>query len=349
MVWNGGMMKEEERMELSRKELKQKLDTIKHAIDYKSTYNYGQYVIIKDDRIAIYNGDLFLSAPFECDLNIAIPAREFLSFVNEVTEETISLERTDDATKLVAGRRKVSFFIPPDEEKLLNILPVLEGDLQKLPEDFFTKLATIENVVSKRKDVRIIGNFYVSGKRIVASDSYRFGWVELDDYLPIENDFFIYFTTAKLIKKNKMNWFNVDESYHFYTNDEGVILGVAEETGNYIDYQEIMNSETGKELVFPHEMVEDMKISSIFNTNINSLDKVVDISVFYDKIIVSGNNDVGSIELEYQFQNKEEVKISVHPGFFLEGLQNTRVAVFDETLNTLLFIAHEYRYIINTY
>lgn len=336
-------------MELDRKELKKALDTIKLAMDYKSIYNYGQYVIIKDERIAIYNGDLFLSTPFDCDLSIAVPAREFISFVTEVTEDTIIMLRTEDATELVAGRRRVSFFIPPDEKELLNTLPVFDGDFQKLPEDFFEKMGKIEAVVSKRKDVRIIANFYVSGKRIVANDSYRFGWVELDDYLPVENDFFIYFVTAKLLKKNKMVWFNVEENYHFYANDGGTMLGIAQESGSYTDYQEIMDSEDGKKLLFPNEMVEDMKISSIFNTNVNSLDKVVDISVLCDKIVVSGNNDVGSIELEYEFQNTEEAKISVHPGFFLEGLQNSQVAIFDETLETLLFIAPGYKYIINTY
>ena len=341
--------KKEKKVKLDRKELKKKLDLIRNAMDYKSIYNYGQYVIIKDDRIAIYNGDLFLSTPFECELNIAIPAREFISFVTEVTEDTITLERTKDATKISSGRRKVKFFIPPDEGELLDKLPVLNEDLKKLPDNFFIKLAKIEKVVSTRKDVRIIGNFYVNGKRIVASDSYRFGYVELDDYLPVEDDFFIHFVTAKLIKKNKMFWFNTDEAYHFFTNDEGTILGVAEEDGSYIDYQEVMDSETGKSLFFPNEMVEDMKISSIFNTNVNSLDKVVDISVLCDKIIVTGNNDVGSIELEYKFQNKEEAKMAVHPGFFLEGLQNSQVAIFDETLETLLFIGPGYKYIINTY
>jgi len=330
-----------------RTNLKEGLEKIERATSDNSTLPILKNCLIEDSDnkiiLSATNLEIAITNSISCKIiekgALTIPLNTFLSIINNLSEERITIEsennnliiKTSDYQAKIQGINKEEFPIIP---KISNNQNFIEFPSIILKETFESVIDSVQTSGSRPELNGILLNYQNMFLKIVATDSFRLSEKTLNSSFFKSNnqqEFKIIIPlktiseVIRLIKDpNSKTFLYLDPNQVLFKIDDTEIISRLID-GEFPDYQPIIPQNLDTEIIIKKDkLINALKLASVFTDRLNEvrisvLDNLKTISVS------SSNSSLG--ENEYLIPAKikgQKVKIAFNWRFLLEGLKNIK-------------------------
>lgn len=312
-------------------------------------------VYFKDNYIFAINDNSIITNEFKNELNCCVPIRLLLKILNNIKDEFIILEKTENWLVVKTKKHNIKLnIVQIDEDKYFGIMPEhTDTNYQNIPNDFFTGIEKSLFSVSDNSTAGAINCLFFDDGNWVSTDNYRITQYKLSgdvingtfllskknaiELLNLSNK--VCFVCFKIIENKWALFCDEDEKFKFF-----VLLNDIK----FPNYKQVFDNFVAKHKIkFPKELLEIVELNSIIsnNDNIFSSDEKITIELTDEKILCKSAGSIANNISELDFPgNKKHISFSPHPKFFLEILKNTNKMQLSNKL--LLFSSKKFRHII---
>lgn len=320
----------------SQENLKKSLSIVDKIISKNTTLPILNNILLKTEngrlKISATNLEIginyFIGAKIEEVGDIAVPARIFSDFINNLNEDKIILTTKNNILYINSSTYKTQIlgFNPQD----FPIIPKIKTDTKYSISAKIIKnsLATVFDSIAiseTRPELAGVFMYYKDGKiTFVATDSFRLTEKKTD--FNSQYRFSVILprsTVAELIRicgeiEDDVNISVQDNQISISNDDFELISRIID--GNYPDYIKIIPEHfLSKVLIKKGELEKNVRLAGLFSSNISD----IKLSIKEDKIEITGkNSDRGQIEINLPCLLKNEpFDISLNFHYFLDGLK----------------------------
>ncbi len=321
---------------VNQKNLKRSLGLIEKIVSRNPSLPILNNVLVKTDngmlRVSSTNLEIgincMIGAKIEEVGEIAIPARVSSDFINNISDEKITLHTKNNVLFINSDKYKTQIlgFDPKD----FPIIPKLkEGPVSVIPSKILRNmLYSVADSIAVSETRPELAGVYAdfSSKKVIfaATDSFRLSEVCLNTNNANQHSVIIPRNTViELIRITSEMDGDIeikigDNQISFYNNDFELISRLID--GNYPDYKKIIPGKfLSRALVQKIDLEKDIRLAGLFSSNISD----VKLSCSENSILLkSKNSDKGEIETTVPAMLKNDpFDISVNYRYLLDGLK----------------------------
>lgn len=287
----------------------------------------------------VTNNDLIsISVPMKTDFILSVPSKELLEIISSMSDIDLFLHIENDRLNLSCGKTKAairtfSFF----QEEI-----VLLKEFLPIPKDFLIGLDLCRFSASKDLSFDILGTINIDNKTITSSDNFRISQFTLEKNTKLN----INIPTKNItdLIKLPITSFRVENSWIQLKTDNNIIFSIRLIEGDYPKVDNFLKIENGRNINFPKELKNSVAISFILSEGEQDIDKRITIEVKKNKIVCIGQNEIGKIITEVDFESDKEFTFDVNPIFFMQILDTITSVTIGE--NKALFESENFKHIM---
>lgn len=324
------------RITVSQKNLKRALGLVEKIVSRNPSLPILNNILMKTDNGRLKISSTNLEVGINCIIGakidemggIAVPARVSSDFINNVSDERITLYTKNNILFINSDRYKTQIlgFDPKD----FPIIPkIKEGPVAVISSKILkSMLYSIADAIAISETRPELAGVYadISAKKITfaATDSFRLSEVNFDTKNTGQHSMIIPRNTVmELIRVTSDIERDIevkigDNQISFCNDDFELVSRLID--GNYPDYKKVMpNKFLSRVLVQKSDFEKDIRLAGLFSSNISD----VKLLCSKDSIIIkSKNSDKGEIETSVPAVLKNEpFEISVNYHYLLDGLK----------------------------
>lgn len=321
---------------VNQKNLKKSLGLVEKIVSRNPSLPILNNILIKTDngRLKISSTNLeigincMIGAKIEEVGEVAIPARVFSDFINNVLDEKVTLHTKNNILSINSNRYKTQILgfdskdfpiIPKIKEKSIAVIP------SKVLRNLLYSVADSITVSETRPELAGVYADFNSKKIILAAtDSFRLSEVSFNTKNTDQHNVIIPRNTVmELIRVTSDLDGDIeikigDNQISFSNNDFELVSRLID--GNYPDYKKVIPSKfLSRVLVQKDNLEKDIRLAGLFSSNIS------DIKLACSKnsiILKSKNSDKGEIETTIPAVLKNDpFEISINYHYLLDGLK----------------------------
>lgn len=329
-------------MKINRKELVKALEVVRPALASKEMIEQTTCFAFINNKVVTYNDEISISYPLEIELEGAVNAEEFYSFVKKVKGEEITFEIENEEILLKAGRSKAG--LRRQSEILLPLDEIAEVKRwNKLPDDFVKAVHFCMSACGRDMSKAISTCVHIKSDFVEGSDNIRLAGHSLSGKLKIKENILVPADTiSKIIKLIPIEFSTSEGWVHFKTSD-GAVISCRTFDGVYDDMSSFFEG-TGENITFPKEIISILERARIFSKREVSLDESVEILLTRNKIQIKSESASGWFKETAKTNYKgEELTFAIAPYVLVDILSETSKAVHDG--NRLIFEGDGWKYI----
>ena len=321
---------------VNQKNLRKALGLVEKIVSRNPSLPILNNVLIKTDngrlRISSTNLEIGINCMIGAKIDevgeIAIPARVSSDFINNVSDEKVTLHTKNNILFINSDKYKTQIlgFDPKD----FPIIPKLkEGPVtvisSKILRNMLYSVADAIAVSETRPELAgVYANLSAKKLTFAATDSFRLSEVNFDAKISGQHSVIIPRNTVmELIRITSDIDGDIevkigDNQVSFYNNDFELVSRLID--GNYPDYKKVIPSKfLSRMLVQKGDLEKDIRLAGLFSSNISD----VKLLCSKDAIVIrSKNSDKGEIETTVPAVLKNDpFEISVNYHYLLDGLK----------------------------
>jgi hypothetical protein len=320
-------------------ELKATLDKIKPAIKQNDISEFGQYIYITNGHFVSYNGAICVLTKTDLDLDVALPANEFLQFTNRITAKEISFE-VGDTIEIKSGRAKANFAVNSDILKRVDKLNInVPSEFKPLPEDFIKGVKLVRHSVGADKTQEHLTYLKVEGNTLASTDNFRVSEYTMESEMQAMK---LPQAVLEHLIKYDFTDYQVDGNVAYFKDGETYFMTRLGEV-EFVEYEYLFDVE-GVDFVFPDNILNMLSVANITTDGFADIDKTVTIKIKDGIITISSKNDIGSVEIDETVDTKVEASMIVNSQFIEDILNVTKKAVISE--NLILFKTEKLKQVV---
>lgn len=307
-------------MKVNRTEFQAKLNLLRPGLADKEIISQSASFVFHANRIYTYNDMVAVSVPFESDLEGAVPGEALIQLLDKMTQETITVNMTDDqftvqALNVAAGLRiEKEISLPVDELET-------PAEWKKLPADFSTALRFCMFSTSSDTSKPVLTCVHINDNFIESCDNYR----ATRYFVPEKGmaNLLIPQSSATELLKYKASKYGVTEGWaHFEA--EGVVFSCRTYAEEYPDVGPLFKVK-GKKVSLPEGIDTALERAAIFTSMRKAVDETATLAMGDSVLTITGMGDGGwykeKLKVDY---HGESIKFSVNPHFLKEAIPLTR-------------------------
>lgn len=324
------------RVTVNQKNLKRALGMVEKIVSRNPSLPILNNVLVKTDngrlRISSTNLEVGINCMIGAKIDevgeIAIPARVSSDFINNVSDEKVTLHTKNNILFINSEKYKTQIlgFDPKD----FPIIPRIKNESvavvpSKILRNMFYAVADAMALSETRPELAgVYADFSSKKTTFAATDSFRLSEVGLNAKNTGQHSIIIPRNTVmEMIRITNDIDGDVevkigDNQISFYNNDFELISRLIE--GNYPDYKKVMPSNfLSRVLVQKGDLEKDIRLAGLFSSNISD----VKLACSKDSILLkSKNSDKGEIETTVPAVLKNDpFEVSVNYRYLLDGLK----------------------------
>lgn len=327
-------------MKIKTEILKKSIEKMKPAFQKGMLTEFGQYLFISNKQLLAYNDAVCVIAPLDTELEVALPADEFMQFVQKTKSKEIEFT-VDESIVIKAGRAKANFAKNDDVlERIKDLNIYAPSELVKLPTDFIEGMKLVRHSVSKDKTERYMTYIKVSGNKLASTDNFRISEYVMSGEM---EDMFIPQDVLSHMIKYEFTEYKKFEGIAYFRDADDVYFATRLGETEFVEYEYLLDVE-GESFSFPKNTLDMLALASITTDGAISIDKTVRIAIGEGKLKISSENDVGKVEVDESVESEINATILVSPEFMQDVLRTTRDCVISE--NLILFKTDNFKQVI---
>lgn len=335
---------------VSREKLLGALRLVRSGIPSVAMLEQTDHFLFYPDRVVSCGGRMIVVAPLVTGLDkYSVPADKLYKVIDKLAakELKIGLKKKQLVFEGKSEALGLSYIHGGQVFEAFESLELDELKWKKLPDHFLTAVKFCRFCVSKDTSRPELMCVYFNGVDVFSSDKYRVSWYkgeqECSEIL-LQN---IIFPALLLCSPTK---YCQAKGTVFFKNDEGVILGCAEMTGEFVDAQSIFPKKKGQELKLPLEKLHNMlqKVVVLLDDEF-LLDREVEIRVSTGKMTCyAQRGDVGWFKEKAEMKGELEICFTVNPDFLVQAIDHSAKFYFiDEGRIELTADKGRFRHVIS--
>jgi DNA polymerase III sliding clamp (beta) subunit (PCNA family) len=313
---------------INRKDLLTVCKTVMSGVAIRELIPQSSCFVFKEGNVYTFNDEIAVNCPIEAGFEGAVPAKEFLAFINKVKAETISLSISNNELIMAGSKAKAGL-------RLEQTLTLSLADIGKpeewieLPSPFNKAMGVCLFSASKDATKEILMNIHVNGQFIESSDNYRFSRYDMGKAAAksFPDNLLIPASAAKEIIGHEPTEYAVTPGWLHFRNADNVTFSCRTVTEDYPDFTPFLECE-GDELEFPESLSEIMD-----RANILSDGERISIILEEDFLTVTTENQAGWFEESIETKYKgEDTEFEIQPDFMKALLQYKGVATIGDKM-----------------
>lgn len=321
-------------------ELKKMVALLKPAIKNNDIAEFGQFVFFTKDMMFVYNGAVAVIVKQENDGEFAVPAEEFVKFVDKLKADTTTIE-IGDTIVIKSGRSKAEFTLNDTILQKAKNLGVLSNETyKKLPSDFLEALKLCQYSVSADNIYRNLSFVSIDGDTMASTDNYRISEFVMSEKM---ENVMIPANAIKYLLSYNVTEYSVNNGVAHFKNDDDVYFVTRLGQEEFPEYKAFLEVE-GDTVELPANIIEMVETAAITTESIIDIDKSIVMEAMDGTLSISSQNDVGKILVDSEIDYKDEFRVVINPLFVKDILNITRNITVGE--NRVLFELKNFRHIV---
>jgi len=278
-------------MKINKEILQKALETVKPGLSNKEMIEQSTSFCFLNGRVITYNDEISISMPIsELELEGAVNANEFYSFVNKVQVEELDLEVVENELICRAGKSKAGLILQSEIK-----LPISEiGEITKwkaLPMQFLKAISFTMGATSRDMSRPILTCVHINKETIEAADNYRLAIYTLEKPIPI-SEFLLPANSCGNVLKFQPTEIAEGKGWVHFKNKDKAVLSCRIFEEKYVNLKSIAAIE-GEDLIFPKELSTILDRAGIFSKRDSILDETVTITLESGKLQVQSTSASG--------------------------------------------------------
>lgn len=320
-------------MKIARRELLNKLELCKLALDNRVLYVEGSDTYLAEDgKLFAYNDRELMALPFLDGLSFCVKANDFHKVVAKLSEDEVDIEVKNEKVVLKSGKTRSTI-----SQVINNLYAFITGvyddatmDWQDLPKDFLVALHTVH--IADMSNSRIAG-VYLTSNKMTNSDGKYVASIGLSSNY--ESFWFSPSAIAGLSKLENVEKFCFQMDWMFFKTTDGTVFACRSLNQKSYPIDKIdkavetiqkcegdIGSFTIPESLNIFDVIERLKLFAIEDGHMH----VASVSLSADQIVFSSQNNRGdNIDIiECSSEIKEPLAFIFPIRLFESGLEHTR-------------------------
>ena len=346
---------------VNRNTLVEILSNFSFALDKKNISHSGEFIFF-EDRVHVYNGEIYISCPFKLGMNFSVDGFILLKVLKSFIEKFVWMKINGSNLEIFSeqAKAKVSFVdikdIAPSVIKDVKGFYLEKAKWEELPQSILEGLYLCG--FSTSQDLTR-GNLYcvnVEKNVVLSTDDLRLSrYVFKEELKGKKEKWLIPFNYVDLFSKYKFsNYCEFDTTWLSFKGEGEVIFALCKLKGTHLENVDSffsMKKKNMEKIKFPNEML------SFLDLVVGLIDEDLD----YDKIIKLVSKDgkmVFILDREFLYKERAfeieegkniEFEFLVNPIFLKQILSRGSEFFFDKEKNHLHFYSDNFSHILSLY
>lgn len=337
-------------MKVNRKELVDILSALRPGLEKKEIVQQTCHFIFFKDEIAVYNGSVCISFPFESETEFSVKGEEFFRLINGIPDEEIDLIIKNKTIQVLSENTSSKMALLSEE---LNILPekikLLEEKMSKwkvLPTNFLEALSLCYFSASPDLTKGVKACVCLLGDKCYATDTYRASLYEMNSV--VEDDFNIPARTVMELIKFPVIEYCLSNNWLCFRTEEGLIFSCSHIEGQLpIDKIDklLEELETLSVTEIPQELKQTITEVMMLASDDSHIGKNILISLGENKLLVKAQNELGYVEknIEVDYEN-DPLAFATNSNFILQILEKSNEMYVGE--KSLFFAIPNFKHVM---
>lgn len=327
-------------MKIKRTDLVTACKAVMSGVAVKELITQSSNFVFDQDRVFSFNDEIAVSHPIKVGFTGAVPAKEFLAFINKTKADEISLTVKDSELLIVGSKAKAGLRLEQDITLPIDDIGEPE-DWTELPSPFNKAVGFCLFSASKDESKAILMNIHVKGQYAESCDNYRITRYDMGkaSASAFPNELLIPAFAAKDIITHEPTEYAVTDGWLHFRNDDDVVFSCRTIVDTYPDFEPYLVCE-GEVLEFPQSISEIMDRADVLSDG-----ERVSIILEEDFITVCTENQAGwfeeSIEAKYKGKDAE---FEIQPEFIKSILKHKGKAKINEKV--LMFESDLFKHVV---
>jgi len=320
--------------EIKTMDLINELESLQKGLSPKETIEQSDcFVFMDDGTVMTYNDNIAATGKTTLDLEGAVEAQPLLRLLNNTKDETISVEIEDEELR-IKGKR-FSTGIKLEKEIMLPTSDIeipSPKSFEKTPSNF-SKLAKLACLTaSKSTNSGVLTCVHIEENRIESCDNDRITICYMDENYYFDEVLIPANNLTQIVKENIVG-LKVDDPWVHFKTDEDFIYSTRIFPADYVDLQEHIPDEEGRQIEFPAETESIINRADVFGLDETSKSKFARIQIKKGKLTVTTRNQNGWFKESVKVKSKENISFSINTDFLRDVLKMTdSITIVDHTL-----------------
>jgi hypothetical protein len=287
--------------------------------------------VFKNNRIYSYNDEVAVVSPELNFINFegVVKSSQLLSFLNKTKGDEVNIKTIENYLRVKVGRSVLS--LTKETNTILPIDEVLDPYIHfanpnemaidyerwnNVKEGFIDGLNLVSDSAFKNSSQPIINCVHIRNDGIIeATNNTIITQYKLKGEQQPYNNFIIPLTSVKKVISFKPVFIFVDESWAYFKNEEGYIMGCRIYGNEWLNTDPVFDLKEKEKIEFPEDFIEVIQRASIINENI-------EVNFSGNSIgIVSKNNSGVFTEIIESENNLPEMRFNIHQ-FIIKNFKN---------------------------
>lgn len=317
-------------MKVNRKNFCNILNTVKVGLSNSKSLEGMLYFQFTGKDLMAYNNHILLKHEFKTDFTCFVHAGNLIKTVNNLTENKIDISVNEDKFIIKSRGIQLRLSLISDEELIertsIILNEVKECKWYTVPKNFMQCLSLCQFAISKKESDGTLQYAYVDNTQMIASDNNRIAKTILSKKMKrmlLKHDI------IPILKDLKIEKYGVTKSHIHFKTDGTYVLSVRKRIGQYPEFSTIIkNSEKGVSIVLSSDMIADLDISEIFNTE---FDSSVMIKLKDNHCYITATSEAGEMYAKPKIDyTGKEIKFYINPTFLTEMLNHSTTIIYNE-------------------
>jgi len=316
-------------VKVNRKQLYDKLQNLSHGLSTQNVIEQSECFVFSNGTIFTFNDEIFCSCEsIGIEIEGACKSSLLLNLLGKMSEEEIDIEVVENALVVKGNKKKAKIVL--EQDIALKIQEISKPTKwKKLPKEFVDMVQLASNCVSRDESKYVLTCVHLSQSYIEAGNDYQlircYGDVGMEDVLISGS------SLSKICLVQPVEYSLTKDWMHFRT--EGAIqisCRMSRETYPNIDQ---FLKVGGKKLKVPTELIEAVERTSLFASDQQKDDDIIQVTVAENSMKLLGTNSGGNyaemLSIKYE---GNPVKFLVKPHLLKDMLKKSQRWVLSDKL-----------------
>ena len=306
-------------MKISKKELLEKLSSVKPGLASQELVEQSVCFVFQDGNVITFNDELAVSTELDIGFSGAVRANEFFGIIQKCKHDEITIEEKDG--QILLNNRNMKSGIKFESDIRLPIDDITKPKKwSKLPEDFKDKIRLCLYSVSTDYSTPILTCLHINENIIESCDNLKitrctFSKVSKDKpYFP--NDILLPNRPVRELLKYKLLKYSISGAWIHFQCEEDALISCRlydddEEYGH--DMITKLLRVKGKEIEFPKSIVEMIDRAKLFSKDELGIDEFINVEVTKNTLQISGSGEYGWIKEKTRIKFDDELSFRIQP------------------------------------
>ena len=234
-------------MQVNKEMLVGALELVECGISDKGIVEQSDCFVFQDGHVNTYNNQIIARMPLDLEVEGAVKSGKLLEILNKVEDEELAVtveENKEGGTELrfKGTGRKIGMYLEPDIALPLDMVELPDADDEWMPlsESFNECMALLCDCCSTDQNKFAYTCVHFTKDYMESMDGVQILRYEAEEY-EFEREFLLRADDIKEILSCSVTKYILTDTWIFFTNEEGLIVGCKTAADNYLDLDNHLN------------------------------------------------------------------------------------------------------------